>query len=73
MDCMQKKTIDDQRRALTPPLRNEIVRDLVAHMFSYNNNPDKAFCTRAAKMLVSKYAFLEDLGERVSGYVCYLF
>ena len=69
MDCIHKVTIEDQRRALTPSLRNEIVRDLVTSMFSYKNNPDKAFCTQAAKMLVSKYKFLEDLGDKVSGYV----
>ena len=69
MECVQQSTIEDQRRSLSPSIRNEIVQDLVTHMFSFTNNPDKQFCTKAAKLLVSKYTFMEDLGPKVSGYV----
>ena len=40
-------------------------------MFAYKE-PDKAFCTQTAKMLVHKYKFMADLGDKVSGYVSLL-
>jgi len=38
-------------------------------MFCYDPKPQKDFCTDVAKMLVKKYPFMRDVGERVSGYV----
>ena len=69
MDCIQKDKEDEQRQALTPAIRNEIVRDLVAHMFSYNPKPQKDFCTHVAQMLIRKYKFMCDTGHKVSGFV----
>ncbi len=62
-------TEDGQRQALVPLVRNEIVRDIVAHMYSYNPNPSKDLCTQVAEMLVKKYKFMRDVGQKVSGYV----
>ncbi len=47
--------------------RNEIVRDLVTHMYVVNSKPDKS-CTIVAKSLVKKYSFMRDAGKIVSGY-----
>lgn len=69
MDCIQKDTEQEQRQTLIPTIRNEIVRDLVAQMFSYNSNPQKEFCANVAQMLVRKYEFMADKGHKVSGYV----
>ena len=68
MDCIQKDTEEEQRQALTPSIRNEIVRDKVAQMFSYNPKPQR-FCTHVAQMLIRKYKFMCDTGHKVSGYV----
>lgn len=38
-------------------------------MFCHNPNPRKELCTKVAKMLVKKYKFMRDVGDRVSGYV----
>ena len=56
----------------TPKIRNEIVRDLVVSMFSFQQKPIKAFVEQAAQLLVKKYPFLKDVGQNVSGYVNYL-
>ena len=69
MRAIEQETEDDQRQALEPVIRNEIVRDLVTHMFSYNSNPQKELCTQTAQMLVRKYKFMSDTGCKVSGYV----
>ena len=50
-------------------MRNEIVRTLATQMFCYDPKPRKDFCMEVAKMLVRKYPFMRDMGERVSGYV----
>ena len=56
----------------SPPVRNEIVRDLVTQMFSFRVKPDTAFCTQAARKLVLKYKFMRDVGSGVSGYVSHV-
>ena len=66
MECIKEKDEDQQRRLLTPKLRNEIVRDLVTTMYAYMSKPDKDFCTLVAKRLVAKYNFMKDVG---GGYV----
>ena len=54
-----------------PKVRNEIVRGIVSQMFSFETKPQKDFCTQVAKMLVKKYKFMRDVGQKVSGYVSY--
>ena len=68
MACINQPDGYQQNTALTPTLRNEIVRDLVVHMYSFTPKIQKAFCTKAAEMLVTKYPFMRDVGK-VSGYV----
>lgn len=69
MNCIEMETEEEQRQGLVPTIRNEIVRDLVAQIFSYNSKPQKEFCTQVAQMLVKKYHFMSDVGHKVSGYV----
>ena len=69
MDCMKLATDRDRKRALTPSVRNEIVRVLASNMFCHNPNPNKDFCSKVVKMLVKKYKFLCDVGDNVSGFV----
>ena len=69
MECIQKENEEKQRQALLPAIRNEIVRDLVAQMFSYNPVPQKEFCTKAGSDAYKKYPFMCDTGHKVSGYV----
>ena len=59
---------------LTPDIRNEIVRDLVPTMYAHtpSGKPSKDFCTKVAKMLVSNYPFLKDVGATASGYVRFI-
>ena len=69
MGCIRAGSTEDQKKMLTPSIRNEIVRDLVSQMYAVKLKPDRAFCTLVAKSLVKKYQFLKDTGENVSGYV----
>lgn len=69
MTCIGQETEDAKCQSLKPVIRNEIVRDLVTHMFSHNPNPQKEFCTQVAQMLVQQYKFMRDRGHKVSGYV----
>jgi len=73
MTCLRKDTEEEQRQALVPGIRNEIVRDLVSQMFSFDPKPQKDFCTQVAKLLVKKYPFMRDVGQKVSGYVSYFY
>ena len=72
MYCLQQPSLDEQQRALTPQIRNEIVRDMAVSMFSFQQKPNKAFISQAARSLVKKYPFLKDVGQNVSGYVSYI-
>jgi len=69
MECLNAKSTAEKRKKLTPSVRNEIVRDLVTTMYAYMPNPNKAFCTTVAKLLVETYDFLKDVGSNVMGYV----
>ena len=69
MACIRQSTEEEQRRALGPLVRNEIVRVLATQMFCYDPKPQKEFCTAVAKKLVKRYCFMKDTGEKVSGYV----
>lgn len=71
MNCIRKETEEEQRQALVPKVRNEIVRNLVSQMFSFDPKPQKEFCAHIAKLLVKKYSFMRDVGLNVSGYVSY--
>lgn len=59
----------EQRKRLTPDIRNAIVRDLVSTMYAHMSQPNKDFCTQVAKQLVGKYSFMRDAGTNVIGYV----
>ena len=63
----------EQRRRLTPDVRNAIVRDLVTTMYAVKPKPDKEFCSKIAKRLTEKYPFMRDAGTNVSGYVSITF
>ena len=69
MYAINGKEESEQRKRLTPDVRNAIVHDLVTTMFAYVNKPNKEFCTKVAKKLVLKYSFMKDVGIGVSGYV----
>ena len=69
MSCIGQSTEEEQKRALGPLVRNEVVRVLATQMFCYDPKPKKEFCTLVAKKLVKKYQFMKDTGEKVSGYV----
>lgn len=69
MECIDQASLEEQKRALNPSIRNEIIRALGTHMFSHNPRPTKAFCTEVARMLVKKYPFMQDVGKKESGYV----
>ena len=69
MECIEQPTPEEQKRALNSSIRNEIIRALGTHMFSYNPKPTKAFCTEVARMLVKRYPFMRDIGRKESGYV----
>jgi hypothetical protein len=62
MNCIEQQII-------TPSIRNEIVRDLVAQMFAFEPKPKKKFATEVAELLVKKYHFWEDTGKGVSKHV----
>lgn len=54
---------------LNPDSRNEIVHDLVVHMYAFANCPSPKFCREAASKLVVAYPFMKDSGKG-RGYVC---
>lgn len=70
MNCITRET--EERQALLPKIRNEIVRDLVSQMF-FTSKPQKEFCAQVAKLLVKKYPFMRDVGQKVTGYVSYFY
>lgn len=47
-------------KKLTPEVRNEIVRDLVTHIYGLVDRPDSILATKAARLLVEKYPFMAD-------------
>lgn len=73
MECIEQQSLEEQKRALNPSIRNEITRALGTHMFSYNPKHNKAFCTEVARMLVKKYPFMRNTGKKESGYVSIFF
>lgn len=69
MECLNAKSDAEKRKKLTPSILNEIIRDLVTTMYAYMLNPNKAFRTMVAKLLIEIYSFLKDVGANVTGYV----
>lgn len=69
MASVNARSEEDKKLGLTAAVRNEIVRDLVTQMYAYNAKPDRAFCTKVAKLLIKKYSYMKDVGTNVSGYV----
>ena len=68
MACIRAAT-EEQKKMLTPAIRNKIVCDLVTQMYAIKLKPDRAFCTLVSKSLIKKYPFMKDTGDNVSGYV----
>ena len=52
------KAIEEKK--LTPDVRNEIVRDLVTHMYGCMEKPSSANCKFVAQRLILKYPFMRD-------------
>ena len=69
MYAIEAEDDTEKRKRLTPDIRNAIVRDLVSTMYAHMIQPNKDFCTKVAKQLVHKYAFMKDVGVNVTGYV----
>ena len=49
-----------QKRLYPPGVRNEIVRDLVTHIYAHVEKPSVAFVTEVAGLLVKTYPFMAD-------------
>ena len=63
------KAIEEKK--LTPEIRNEVVRDLVTHMYGYVEKPTSSFCKFVAQRLILKYSFMRD--TKGTGYVSAVF
>jgi len=47
-------------KKLNPEVRNEIVRDVVVHMYACVDRPTSAFVSKVADQLIEKYPFMRD-------------
>ena len=56
-----------EEKRLTPEIRNEIVRDLVTHMYGFMEKPTSSFCKYVAQRLTLQYTFMRD--SKGTGYV----
>ena len=45
----------EQRKRLTPDIRNASVRDIVSTMYAHMNHPNKDFCTKVAKQFAKMF------------------
>ena len=52
------RAIDEKK--LTFDIRNEIIRDLVTHMYGYVEKPTSSLCKFVAQQLILKYTFMRD-------------
>lgn len=50
-------------KTLNPEVQNEIVRDIVTHMYANVDKPSPAFISKVAEMLVDEYPFMSDSSE----------
>ena len=53
-------------RELSGDVRNEISRDLITLLYSYEQNPGVSHCKRVAAMLVANYPFMSDSGLNIT-------
>ena len=67
MQAIEPPGDGERRNRLTPDIKNAIVRDLDSTMYTLTSQPNKEFCTQAAKQLVQKYPFMKDVGTNVFG------
>lgn len=58
-----------EERLYPPEVRNEIVRDLVTHIYAHTEKPTPAFVGDVAKLLVKKYPFMADSVTGSSAFV----
>ncbi|XP_064403971.1 uncharacterized protein LOC135349363 isoform X1 [Halichondria panicea] len=56
-----------KEKSLNPEVRNEIVRDLVTHVYAYLEQPTMVFIGEVAKQLVEKHPFMADSGAAPFG------
>lgn len=56
-----------EEKKLTPDVRNEVVRDLVTHMYGFMEKPTTSFCAFVAQRLILQYKFMRD--SKGTGYV----
>ena len=56
-----------KEQKLTSDIRNEIVRDLVTHMYGFAQKPSNYLCKFVAQRLILKYMFMRD--SKGTGYV----
>ena len=47
-------------KKLYPEVRNEIVRDLVTHLYAHVDKPTSTMIAKVARLLVEKYKFMAD-------------
>lgn len=47
---------------LTSDVRNEISRDLITLLYTYETNPGASHCKKLAAQLVATYPFMADTG-----------
>jgi hypothetical protein len=59
-----------EENKLTPEVRNEVVRDLVTHMYGFMEKPTSSFCKYVAQRLILKYKFMRD--SKGTGLLCAL-
>ncbi len=58
-------------KRLSPDVRNEIVRDLVTHMYANIDKPGALFVSKVADKLIKTYPFMADSSESTPA-VCYV-
>ena len=68
MTCINAPA-EEQRKLLTPSVRNEIVRDLVTQMYAFMPRPTARFCEQVGQKLVKQYSWMRDHGDKSCGYV----
>ena len=64
-----------KEKRLTSEVRNEISRDLVTLLYTYEADPNAAHCKKVAALLVAKYPFMADgpdtgANKAVRLYIC---
>ena len=51
-----------QCHQLSTEVRNEICRDLITLLYTYEKNPGAVHCKKVAALLICKYPFMADTG-----------